>query len=166
MTAIEELTGGGLSDGSISCHGTLELEGGVREAGTLIVTDPGESAPLQVSWESDEAKARRPKAPDPAAPVLAAIHKYCATATSLVCSLYSDKAAKCVGYAADGYGILLYEREAQQKMGATPQQAAELAAMHNSPTLASKAQRVPAATSPRSFYEELMNDCLKAAADR
>jgi hypothetical protein len=38
---------------SLICHGSLVLDGGAKESGTVNIFDPGGAAPLSISWESD-----------------------------------------------------------------------------------------------------------------
>lgn len=51
---------------SLTCHGTLIMEGGRSETGVFSVTDPGSNYPIQVSWESDAIRTNRQAAADAA----------------------------------------------------------------------------------------------------
>ena len=50
VISIEALTGGGYGIGPLVCHGTVVMEGGLRDTGTLSVTDGGSSAQPNMSW--------------------------------------------------------------------------------------------------------------------
>lgn len=54
VVAIQNLRGASFQSGaSISCHCTIVMADGLTQTGTLSFSDPGGSAPLQVSWLSD-----------------------------------------------------------------------------------------------------------------
>ena len=108
-------------------------------------------------------------------PISAAIKKYCATATSLACSLYTGKVVKCQDAATIAYSILLYERSALAN-GATPRQAVELTVrtmsrstpmIHPDDLIAitKRAQNVPTTMTPESFQAEILSECIDAVSD-
>ena len=45
-------------NGAVQCHETLLMEGGVRQSGTLTMTDPNGYAPLHVQWDPEASTGR------------------------------------------------------------------------------------------------------------
>jgi hypothetical protein len=102
VVGIQSLQGYPAATGSyLTCQGTIVLESGAQESGTLSVQDPGGNAPVQVSWESEAAKAKRLDSPEKRA-----ITKFCATATPQGCALYVRKISGCRPLASAAYSVL------------------------------------------------------------
>lgn len=169
VIAIEDLRGETGSGGSsISCQGALVMEGGLREIGTVSFHDPGDGAAMNVSWESDVAKATRQDSPEKRA-----IQKYCAAATPIACSLYVRKVSACPSLGSAAYSMLLYQRQ-MQTTGATRDQAAELSvdAMRNGNlpisakdlvAIAERAKHLSGGILPQEFRAEIISECLTSA---
>jgi hypothetical protein len=160
------------------CRGTLLLEGGARERGTLTVDVSAKS----LSWESDTAKKRRTETPESAA-MRAAVGNYCATASPAACSYFTSQAVekenRCVRLSSTGYSLLTFQVR-MIEAGMTPQQATDLSARtateNSSPSwrlssgevfdLAAKAAKVirdSGFIDAASFGNKLGIECRKAA---
>jgi hypothetical protein len=159
----------GATGGYLSCQGTIVLESGAQEIGTLSVQDPGGNAPVQVNWESEAAKAKRLDSPEKGA-----ITKFCATATPRGCALYVRKISGCRPLASTAYSVLATQRLWRSK-GSSPEEAAQLsidaiasgnvsASPRDLAVIVKRAQGTNGTTPLQEFSEQILNECTVSAS--